>query len=63
MPKEIVKTLHDAFKKSLDDQAFLSVMDRYEMPVMYQNTPDFTKFWAEAYLEAGEHVRKFIPKQ
>ncbi len=63
MPKEIVKALHDAFKKSLDDQAFLSVMDRYEMPVMYQNTPDFTKFWAEAYLEAGEHVRKFIPKQ
>jgi hypothetical protein len=33
------------------------------MPVMYQNTPDFTKFWAEAYIEAGEHVRKFIPKQ
>jgi tripartite-type tricarboxylate transporter receptor subunit TctC len=63
MPKDIVRALHDAFKKSLDDPTFLSVMDRYEMPVMYQSTEDFAKYWAEAYIEAGEHVRKFIPKQ
>ena len=43
LPKDIVKILHDAFKKSLDDPTFLSVMDRYEMPVMYLNTQDFTK--------------------
>jgi tripartite-type tricarboxylate transporter receptor subunit TctC len=62
MPKEIVKILHDAFKKSLDDPSFLSVMGNYEMPVMYQNTEDFTKYWSEAYIEAGEHVRKYMPK-
>ncbi len=60
MPKEIVKTLHDAFKKSLDDPAFMAAMDKYDMPVMYLNTEDFTKYWAAAYGEAGEHVRKFI---
>ena len=62
LPKEIVKTLHDAFKKSLDDPTFLSVMDRYEMPVMYLNTEDFAKQWAEAYIEAGEHVKRYIQK-
>jgi tripartite-type tricarboxylate transporter receptor subunit TctC len=62
MPKEIVKILHDAFKKSLDDPTFLSVMDRYEMPVMYLNTEAFAKQWAEAYVEAGEHVKRYIQK-
>jgi tripartite-type tricarboxylate transporter receptor subunit TctC len=62
LPKEIVKTLHDAFKKSLDDPTFLSVMDRYEMPVMYLNTEDFAKQWAESYVEAGEHVKRYIQK-
>jgi tripartite-type tricarboxylate transporter receptor subunit TctC len=60
MPKDIVKVLHDAFKKGLDDPSFLAAMDRYDMPLMYQNTEDFTKYWAEAYIEAGEHVKKFI---
>ena len=62
LPKEIVKILHDAFKKSLDDPTFLSVMDRYEMPVMYLNTEDFAKQWAESYVEAGEHVKRYIQK-
>jgi tripartite-type tricarboxylate transporter receptor subunit TctC len=62
LPKEIVKILHDAFKKSLDDSTFLSVMDRYEMPVMYLNTEDFAKQWADSYVEAGEHVKRYIQK-
>jgi tripartite-type tricarboxylate transporter receptor subunit TctC len=60
MPKDIVKILHDAFKRGLDDPSFVAAMDRYDMPLMYQNTEDFTKYWAEAYVEAGEHVRKYI---
>ena len=62
LPKDIVKILHDAFKKSLDDPTFLSVMDRYEMPVMYLNTEDFAKQWADSYVEAGEHVKRYIQK-
>ena len=62
MPKDFLKILHDAFKKSLDDPIFLSVMDKYEMPVMYQNTVDFTKYWADSYIEAGEHVKRYMPK-
>ena len=62
LPREIVATLHDAFRKALDDPAFLSTMEKFEMPVLYQNTQDFTKYWADAYIEAGEHVRKFIQR-
>lgn len=62
MPKEVVKTLHDAFKKALEDPLFLETMAKFEMPVLYQNTDDFTKYWADAYVEAGEHVKKYIKK-
>jgi tripartite-type tricarboxylate transporter receptor subunit TctC len=60
MAPERVKSLHDAFHKALSDPAFLNAMGRYEMPVMYQNTADFTKFWADAYVEAGVQVKNFI---
>ncbi|MBI5603411.1 MAG: tripartite tricarboxylate transporter substrate binding protein [Deltaproteobacteria bacterium] len=62
MPKEIIKVLHDAFKKALDDPLFLETMAKFEMPVMYQNSEDFGKYWAEAYGEAGEHVKKYMKK-
>jgi len=60
MPKDIVKVLHDAFKKAMSDPAYLGALEKYDMPLMYQSTEDFAKFWAEAYVEAGEQVHKFI---
>ncbi|RPJ72028.1 MAG: tripartite tricarboxylate transporter substrate binding protein [Desulfobacteraceae bacterium] len=62
LPADRVKILHDAFHKALSDPAFLNAMGRYEMPVMYQNTAGFAKFWAEAYTEAGIQVQNFIKK-
>jgi tripartite-type tricarboxylate transporter receptor subunit TctC len=60
MSPERVKVLHDAFQKALSDPGFLKAMEAYEMPVLYQNTADFTKFWAEAYVEAGTQVKNYI---
>ena len=62
MPPEIVKALHDAFKKAMADKAYQDVLDRYQMPRVYLNTADFTKYWADAYPRAGEHVKKYIKK-
>jgi tripartite-type tricarboxylate transporter receptor subunit TctC len=62
MPREIVRILHDGFRKALEDPAFLSAMGKFEMPVLYQNSEDFTKYWTEAYIEEGELVKKFIKK-
>jgi tripartite-type tricarboxylate transporter receptor subunit TctC len=63
MPKDIVKILHDAFHKAMDDPLYIGAMDKYQMPIMYMNTEEVTKYWAEAYIEAGEHVRKYILKK
>lgn len=60
MAPERVKVLHDAFHKALSDPGFLKAMATYEMPVLYQNTADFTKYWAEAYEEAGIQARNFL---
>jgi tripartite-type tricarboxylate transporter receptor subunit TctC len=63
MPKDVVKILHDAFHKAMDDPLYIAAMDKYQMPIMYMNTEEVTKYWAEAYVEAGEHVRKYILKK
>ncbi len=63
MPKDVVKILHDAFKKAMEDPIFVTTMERYELPVLYQNSEDYAKFWADAYVEAGEQVKKFIKRE
>jgi tripartite-type tricarboxylate transporter receptor subunit TctC len=62
MDREIVKFLHNGFQKALSDPGYLAAMGKFEMPVLYQNTEDFTKFWAESYVDEGEIVKKFIKK-
>ncbi|MCL4552689.1 MAG: tripartite tricarboxylate transporter substrate binding protein [Candidatus Marsarchaeota archaeon] len=63
MPPDVVKSLHDAFKKSMEDPEFLAVMEKYELPVMYQSSSDYAKYWSDAYVEAGDHVKRFIKKE
>jgi tripartite-type tricarboxylate transporter receptor subunit TctC len=60
MAPERVKVLHDAFQKALSDPGFLKAMVNYEMPVLYQNSAEFAKFWAEAYVEAGVQVKNYM---
>ena len=45
MDPAVVKTLHDAFKRVLDDPAVIAVLDKYDQPIIYMNTADYTK-WA-----------------
>jgi tripartite-type tricarboxylate transporter receptor subunit TctC len=63
MPKNIVKALHDGFRKAIDEPSFRATLEKYEMPVMYKNTEDCAKDWAEAYVRAGEQVRKYMKKE
>jgi tripartite-type tricarboxylate transporter receptor subunit TctC len=60
MPADITKILHDAFKKAMDDPAFLQAMDKFQMPVLYMSSADLGKYWAQAYIDAGEQVKNFI---
>jgi tripartite-type tricarboxylate transporter receptor subunit TctC len=44
MDPAITKRLHDAFKTSLDDPTVLALLDRYDAPVIYLNSADYTKY-------------------
>jgi tripartite-type tricarboxylate transporter receptor subunit TctC len=60
MDPKLVRILHDAFHKAQSEQVFITAMAKYDMPIKYMGTAEFTKYWAEAYVEAGEQMRKFI---
>lgn len=49
MDPVITARLHDAFKTSLEDPAVLSLLDRYDTPVIYMNSADYTKYARETY--------------
>jgi tripartite-type tricarboxylate transporter receptor subunit TctC len=56
----VIKILQDAFHKAQDDPRFIAVMGKLGMPIMYLDAQGSAKYWANAYLESGEKVHKFI---
>jgi tripartite-type tricarboxylate transporter receptor subunit TctC len=55
MAGETVKTLHDAFKKSLDDSEYLKVLAQLDQPAWYKSGEDYAK-WAAAQLQAERAI-------
>jgi len=51
MPPEVVKVLHDAFKKSLDDPEYLKVLAQLDQPAWYMSGEDYAR-WAVGMLKA-----------
>jgi tripartite-type tricarboxylate transporter receptor subunit TctC len=49
MDAGLVKTIHDAFKKTLDDPAVLAVFEKYDQSVIYKDTEQYTKFARESF--------------
>jgi tripartite-type tricarboxylate transporter receptor subunit TctC len=47
MDPKIVATIHDAFKKAVDDPAVQATLAKYDMVVNYKNTADYVKFVKE----------------
>ena len=44
MDPAVVRTLHDAFKKTLEDPKVLEALDKFFQPVIYMNTEDYGKY-------------------
>ena len=44
MEPAVVKVLHDAFAKTLQDAKVLETLDKYYQPVIYMNTADYTQY-------------------
>jgi tripartite-type tricarboxylate transporter receptor subunit TctC len=49
MDAGLTRTLHDAFKKTLDDPAVLASFDKFDQTVIYMNTEDYTRFARESF--------------
>ena len=49
MDPAVVKTLHDAFKKTLDDPAVLAVFEKYDQNVIYLDTAAYSKYAVETF--------------
>jgi tripartite-type tricarboxylate transporter receptor subunit TctC len=51
MPREVVKVLHDTFKKSLDDPEYLKMLAQLDQPAWYMSSDDYAR-WAVDMLKA-----------
>ena len=43
-PPEVVKRLHDAFKKAMEEPSYVAVLARYDMLPNYMSSSEYTKF-------------------
>ena len=63
MDPKVVKTLHDAFRKGLDDPEFVRTMEQYDQVKSYLGTEDYTRWAREQYAVEKGVVEKFGLKQ
>lgn len=49
MDPALVKVIHDAFKKTLEDPRVLETLDKFYMPAIYMDTPEYTAYAARTY--------------
>ena len=58
MEPAVTKQLHDAFKKTLEDTAVLASFEKYDQPVIYVNTEDYTRFEREQYVKEKATIER-----
>ncbi len=59
---QVVKALHDGFRKAVEDASFVSTMEEMENPIMYLGPEAYEKAWAASNVEERERARKFLTK-
>jgi tripartite-type tricarboxylate transporter receptor subunit TctC len=58
MDPKVVKILHDAFKKGMEEQAFRNVLDKFDMVWYYKSPEEYLKYAQETYEEERILVEK-----
>ena len=56
MDPKVVKTLHDGFKKAMDEPSFRKVLDDFYMVPFYKNSEEYTKYAQELFHEEKENA-------
>ncbi|KAF0118355.1 MAG: hypothetical protein FD152_4696 [Xanthobacteraceae bacterium] len=58
MDPGIVKVLHDAFKKGIEEPSHLRVMDQLDQEVDYMDTQSYTAFVQTMYEDMRQQVER-----
>jgi tripartite-type tricarboxylate transporter receptor subunit TctC len=58
MDAALTKTLHDGFKKTLDDPAVLATFDKYDQSVIYMDTAAYTRYAADNYVKEKAMIER-----
>jgi len=51
MDPQVVKVLHDAFKKGMEDPVHMQAMEKYDQDLIYMSGDDYSKFARQAFEE------------
>ena len=57
-PPAVVKALHDAFKKAMEQEAYVATLARYDMQPMYMSSAAYSKFAQETFVREKALVEK-----
>ena len=57
-PQAVVKALHDAFKKAMEQESYKTALARYDMVPMYMSTAGYTKFAQETFTREKALIEK-----
>ena len=58
MDAGITKTIHDAFKRTLDDPAVMASFEKFDQTVIYMNTADYTKFARDSFISEKATIER-----
>ena len=57
-PPEVVKKLHDAFKKAMEEPSYVQALARYDMLPMYMDSAQYLKFAQDTFAREKVLVEK-----
>ena len=63
LSSQVVETLHEAFKKAMDDPDFIRISRQMDMPLVYRGPQEFTKHLTEMNEEVGSLINKLGLRQ
>ena len=59
----VVKTLHDAFKKGMEEPSFIATMTLLDQDVLYLNSDDYRAYAIKAIAEERRNVEELGLKE
>jgi len=57
-PPQVIRRLHDAFKRAMEHESYVSALARYDMVPMYMKSATYLKFAQDTYTKEKALVEK-----